>query len=184
MRRFISECRREINTYVVLEERVKNNRVLITMPVLHKCRAILNPPPPPPPASHLPARLLGLRQRSQKKSVGPLTTGTVMCNYSVTPGCPSPVPPPPPQCVSVAPVPMTYAHTHTHTHIHTHASLGTLAQSHSGVVRIPVGGSQVVRIRQACWEKDTEPDFPVDLCQQGFPPPLNEVRGILCTLET
>lgn len=64
---------------------------------------------------HLPSLLLWLSRCSRKKSVGPLTTGTVMCNYSVTPGCPSPIPPPPPRCVSAPPVPTTSLHTHTHT---------------------------------------------------------------------
>lgn len=44
----------------------------------------------PLPASHLP-----FPASSQKKSVGPLTTGTAMCNYSMTPGCPFSNPTPP-----------------------------------------------------------------------------------------
>lgn len=60
-------------------------------------------------------------------------------------------------CVSAPPVPTTSTHTHLVSHTDT-------------VLNVPVVGFQVVRITEACWERDTEPDFPVDLCQQGFLP--------------
>lgn len=74
---------------------------------------------PPPPASQLPSLLLWLRQCSQKKSVGPLTTGTVMCNYRVTPGCPSPIPPPLSSTVCVSSPSAHDLHTHAHLVSHT-----------------------------------------------------------------
>lgn len=115
---------------------------------------------PLPPAS-LQSSLLRPRRCSRKKSVGPLTTGTVMCNYSMTPGCTNanPPPPSPPRCVSASPLPMTSTHTHIHTHLVNHTTL----------IPVPVGGFRVVRITEACWEQDVEPDSPVDLCQQGLP---------------
>lgn len=84
-----------------------------------------------------------------------------MCNYSMTLGCP-----PPPSVCQLSSLPATSTHTQT---IHTHTSLATPARSHSTVLRVPVGGSRVVRIAEACWERDVELDFPVDLCQRGFP---------------
>lgn len=96
-----------------------------------------------------------------------------MCNYSVTPGCASPIPVPSPQCVSARPVPTTSAHTHT--------LLATPARSNSTILNVPVVGFQVVRITEACWERDSEPDFSVDLCQQGFLPVMEvlEYHGLL-----
>lgn len=80
-----------------------------------------NHPLPPPPA--IPARVA---EAPQSEEVSGLTTGTMMCNYSVTPGCPFSIPPVPPQCVSV---PCCTQLTHTHTHLVSHTQHKATAPS-------------------------------------------------------